>query len=33
VLLCGATGALARAAAGYMSSYLDVALRHGAVLF
>jgi ACS family sodium-dependent inorganic phosphate cotransporter len=33
VLLCGATGALACAAAGYMPSYLDVAPRHGAVLF
>ena len=33
VLLCGATGALACAAAGYMPSYLDIAPRHGAVLF
>jgi ACS family sodium-dependent inorganic phosphate cotransporter len=33
VLLCGATGALACTSAGYMSSYLDVAPRHGAVLF
>lgn len=33
VLLCGATGALACAAAGYMPSYLDVAPHHGAVLF
>jgi ACS family sodium-dependent inorganic phosphate cotransporter len=32
-LLCGATGALACTWAGYMSSYLDVAPRHGAVLF
>ena len=32
-LLCVATGALACAAAGFMPSYLDVAPRHGAVLF
>jgi ACS family sodium-dependent inorganic phosphate cotransporter len=32
-LLCGATGALACTWAGYMSSYLDIAPRHGAVLF
>jgi ACS family sodium-dependent inorganic phosphate cotransporter len=32
-LLCGATGALACTWAGYMSSYLDVAPRHSAVLF
>jgi ACS family sodium-dependent inorganic phosphate cotransporter len=32
-LLCGATGALACTSAGHMSSYLDVAPRHGAVLF
>jgi len=33
VLLCGSTGALAWASAGYMPSYLDVAPRHGAVVF
>jgi MFS transporter, ACS family, solute carrier family 17 (sodium-dependent inorganic phosphate cotransporter), other len=33
MLLCGSTGALAWAAAGYMPSYLDVAPRHGAVVF
>jgi MFS transporter, ACS family, solute carrier family 17 (sodium-dependent inorganic phosphate cotransporter), other len=33
VLLCGSTGALAWAAAGYMPSYLDVAPRDGAVVF
>lgn len=33
VLLCGATGALACSWSGYMPSYLDVAPRHGAVLF
>ena len=32
-LLCVATGALACAAAGFMPCYLDVAPRHGAVLF
>ena len=32
-LLCVATGALACAAAGFMPSYLDVAPRHGAVVF
>jgi len=32
-LLCGATGALGCAWAGFMSSYLDVAPRHGALLF
>ena len=32
-LLCGATGALACTWAGYMSSYLDVAPGHGALLF
>lgn len=31
-LLCGATGALSCTWAGYMSSYLDVAPRHGALL-
>ena len=33
MLLCGSTGALAWAAAGYMPSYLDVAPRDGAVVF
>ena len=33
MLLCGSIGALAWAAAGYMPSYLDVAPRHGAVVF
>jgi ACS family sodium-dependent inorganic phosphate cotransporter len=33
VLLCGSTGALAWAAAGYMPSYLDVAPRDSAVVF
>jgi ACS family sodium-dependent inorganic phosphate cotransporter len=33
VLLCGSTGALAWATAGYMPSYLDVAPRHGALVF
>ena len=33
VLLCGSTGALAWAAAGYMPSYLDIAPRDGAVIF
>jgi MFS transporter, ACS family, solute carrier family 17 (sodium-dependent inorganic phosphate cotransporter), other len=33
MLLCGSTGALAWASAGYMPSYLDVAPRHGAVVF
>ena len=33
LLLCGATGALACSWSGYMPSYLDVAPRHGAVLF
>ena len=33
MLLCGSTGALAWAAAGYMPSYIDVAPRHSAVLF
>jgi MFS transporter, ACS family, solute carrier family 17 (sodium-dependent inorganic phosphate cotransporter), other len=32
-LLCGATGALGCTWAGYMSSYLDVAPGHGALLF
>jgi ACS family sodium-dependent inorganic phosphate cotransporter len=32
-LLCGSTGALACTYAGYMSGYLDVAPRHGALLF
>ena len=32
-LLCGAAGALACAAAGFMPSYLDVAPRHSAVVF
>jgi ACS family sodium-dependent inorganic phosphate cotransporter len=32
-LMCGATGALACTYAGYMSGYLDVAPRHGALLF
>jgi MFS transporter, ACS family, solute carrier family 17 (sodium-dependent inorganic phosphate cotransporter), other len=32
-LLCGATGALGCTWAGYMSSYLDVAPGHGAMLF
>jgi ACS family sodium-dependent inorganic phosphate cotransporter len=33
VLLCGAAGALACTAAGHMPVYLDVAPRHGAILF
>jgi ACS family sodium-dependent inorganic phosphate cotransporter len=32
-LLCGAAGALACTSAGHMPAYLDVAPRHGAVLF
>jgi len=32
-LLCGAAGALAFVSAGHMPVYLDVAPRHGAVLF
>ena len=33
ILLCGAAGALACTSAGHMAVYLDVAPRHGAVLF
>jgi MFS transporter, ACS family, solute carrier family 17 (sodium-dependent inorganic phosphate cotransporter), other len=33
VLLCGAAGALACTSAGHMPAFLDVAPRHGAVLY
>jgi MFS transporter, ACS family, solute carrier family 17 (sodium-dependent inorganic phosphate cotransporter), other len=33
MFLCGSTGALAWATTGYMPSYLDVAPRHGAVVY